>query len=674
MFARRRNFLTVLLTWSLAPLGGCSQGVSELPGPGHVARGEERQQRYVSSHQGTADALSYLANEMDVHHRVTVVYDDLESGGERFVPSGWMRGRGGERLEWDEDAKKRLSVTHVEDVPRAGPTCLRVHWQPRFDDEWVALNWQRPEDNWGQFEGLNLAGAKAVTWFVRGKTGREVIDFKFGATKDDNQPHGDSSETLVRRVTLPTEWAKGPYRIDLAGDDTSSVVSGFSVAISALDNPRGCEFYLDEILIDRPRLDEPRLVRSYRVGDAPLQGNWQLRNTCFVYDNALVICAFLSSPNAEHHKRAALIADALVALAAAEGGGTRAAESPLRLRNAYACGDLFGRYRANGYAPTPRLPGWLNRGNEPPPALAPWLVDAYSQGTDSGNMAWACLALLNCWERTSNNKYLDTAKRLASWVIQHCSRGNLSFGFTGGVIWDPKAGQERDVPWQSTEHNIDLSAVFRRLREQAEKQGDPQQEVAKWKSAEDSATRFVQWALQQGGDHLVTGTDNERAAPAMDPKPLDPQCWSVLAFPGDMTRYAPALEWAARPPPMPGTCYIWKEDGIWGYGFSTVSKDIWPEGTGQVVVARKALGQATQAQAVLRQLDEIQQRHAKRKPAEAGAIPAAYPRFVETGFPQIFYQDYAHVGATAWYVMAKTGWNPFTGKPCQSGAEAPRGR
>ncbi len=69
----------------------------------------------------------------------------------------------------------------------------------------------------------------------------------------------------------------------------------------------------------------------------------------------------------------------------------------------------------------PRVSGQLNRGgrDDPDPAKTPWELDEYAMGTDSGNMAWGCLLLLNCYDRFDDPKFaheradwLDTVKLL----------------------------------------------------------------------------------------------------------------------------------------------------------------------------------------------------------------------------------------------------------------------
>src|ERR1700686_848672 len=71
-------------------------------------------------------------------------------------------------------------------------------------------------------------------------------------------------------------------------------------------------------------------------------------------------------------------------------------------RNGYAAGAI-------GAAPL-RLAGWWDLKSQR------WLEDGYQAGTDSGNMAWAMLALLTLSSASGDPGYRDGALSLARWV------------------------------------------------------------------------------------------------------------------------------------------------------------------------------------------------------------------------------------------------------------------
>ncbi len=170
-----------------------------------------------------------------------------------------------------------------------------------------------------------------------------------------------------------------------------------------------------------------------------------------------------------------------------------------------------------------------------------------------------------------------------------------------------------------------------------------------------------------GVNRLVTGTIPGTTQPAINPKPLDVNSWAVLAFPELATRYSLGLEWGARRPPESGACYC-QAGKLWGFGFSSVTaKDqLWPEGMAHVALARRALGQEAEANAIIEQLTEIQKIQAGTSAEERGALPSAYPTLVKTGYltPLIVYERRfgGHAGATAWMILARTGYDPYLGK------------
>jgi hypothetical protein len=70
------------------------------------------------------------------------------------------------------------------------------------------------------------------------------LQFKAGGNA--NKPNQSSFEVENDFVTLTPEWRQ--YTIDIRGKNLSKVVSAFTWAINAEDNPNGAIFYLSEIM------------------------------------------------------------------------------------------------------------------------------------------------------------------------------------------------------------------------------------------------------------------------------------------------------------------------------------------------------------------------------------------------------------------------------------------
>ena len=115
----------------------------------------------------------------------------------------------------------------------------------------------------------------------------------------------------------------------------------------------------------------PALLRSYDTDDI------YIKEAAYTYDNALAAMAFLSEGRAD---AAARILD----------GFSYAAEhdryQPDRIRNAYVCGPVGLEHGIS-------LPGWWDAETNS------WLEDRYQTGSNTGNTAYAALALLQYMPR-----------------------------------------------------------------------------------------------------------------------------------------------------------------------------------------------------------------------------------------------------------------------------------
>lgn len=266
---------------------------------------------------------------------------------------------------------------------------------------------------------------------------------------------------------------------------------------------------------------EAAFIRSYEPAADEEGLPLGLSTTAFVYDNALAAIALVACG---HVTEARAIGNALVHAASHD----RTFDDG-RLRNAYRAGAV-----GPGAA---LLPGWWdNRKNI-------WGEDAAQDGTSTGNVAWAALALLTLHRETGEADYLSSARRLMDWIIANASNG--TDGFSGGFHgYDP---QQVRLTWMSTEHNADVH--------------------------------------------------------------------------------------------------------------------VWVEGTAQAALAYRMTGNSSASERLLAGL------RADRTPT--GLLNATRSARLTTGLsidpsgattiPDFFYYKRPHLGATAWAVLAETGWNPFTG-------------
>jgi len=148
-----------------------------------------------------------------------------------FFPSGWM-GDG-------EAGKKYISFTRsMEDI--------KIAYTPG-PKGWAGIYWQFPDGNWGRLAGRNLTGAQKLTFWAKGETGKEMVEFKAGGIRD--QQYKDSFEKSLGKVKLTQTWQQ--YQIDLAGEDLSNVIGAFTWIASNDFNPEGVTFYLKDIYFEK---------------------------------------------------------------------------------------------------------------------------------------------------------------------------------------------------------------------------------------------------------------------------------------------------------------------------------------------------------------------------------------------------------------------------------------
>jgi len=578
-----------------------------------------------------------------------------------YFPSGFMG-----------DAASLTIDESCTTTPRAGRTAIRVAYSGSGHEKWAGVYWQNPANNWGKVPGgFDLSGFQKVTFWARGERGGEHVEFKAGGlnvSPTDGLPYGDSFDTDATPQTLTETWRK--YSIDLKDQDLSSVIGAFCftvaggqnpggcvfylddiryeralppeslanvfgglcVVTSASANPGGCAFFIDDVSFDKPRLEAPRFLRSYRpqkITDRPLT------NVAFTYDNALAMLAYLGGGTNDDWRRAKLIGDAFVYCTQHD-----RQFFDNRLRNAYRAGDLTAF--PGGPALLPGWQGWNGTRDT-------WLESNYDVGSSTGNLAWAMIALLSYAQARPDPEYVAAAAQMGEWIAANCRRMDDDLGgYTGGVEFPD--GTWTNVTWRSTEHNIDLYVAFAKLYALT---GQP-----RWRAASRRAATFVRAMWDPKAGHFWTGTLADSARTNRSFIPLDAQAWGVLAFPEP--GYLGALSWAKR---ACGASYHFPAAGgspaftFEGFDFNTDRDMPWPEGTAQMAEALRVAGRGAEADHYLAELEKLQ----AYAPGDDGAgIVAAPADGLTTGYGYP-YNRRLHVGATAWFLLAELGVNPLAG-------------
>jgi hypothetical protein len=371
---------------------------------------------------------------------------------------------------------------------------------------------------------------------------------------------------------------------------------------------QACKAMADRV--DATAGDAPLLLRSYDGAQGSGEPDTPaLRTAAFTYDNALAVIALLAC---ERRTEALRIGTAL----------EQAATHDTRLRNAYRAGAVAGKVLPNGW--------WDAAQNR-------WVEDAYQSGTATGNVAWAALALLALHDATGDAHWRDAAAKLATWIVENTRDASASGGFSGGVDGFDVAPVK--LGWKSTEHAIDLVALFTRLAD-TKAAGD-------WREQAASARRFLDRQWDEGSGHFLIGTSADGSTPNRSASALDVQWWSQLLpdAPADWRR---AIAYAERHHAVGA-----------GFDFNDDRDGEWLEGTAQAALTYRIAGNAG---AAARCLAEVALQFSR-----GGYVFATREAKITTGLAigsastsaDFYYYRRPHLGATAWAALAALDRNPY---------------
>lgn len=634
----------------------------------------------VAAQTPAEKGFAYLDQAQDRGIRRWFLFDGVDSGLAHLYPSLWLNGN-------------TMTVEpNCRDILCDERSSLRVEWKvgPGLNgDAWNGIIWHNSE-NWNGIQGppYDLSRATKITGKIRSGTPGLGVSLFFGGNpvsvpKSFARLPGDPSP---RAWIHPSTDAWESFEIDLSGrkQDLKSVQSGFGFTVDYQHTPGGQKavFYLGEIAYEFSRPDStPRLLPSYGVHpeksdlfeiDSKIyqQAEPTTRNVAYVYDQALVILAYLARGDAEGVRRARIVGDALV-YCAANHRSFDYAHNPgcLALTNGLMAGDarqFSGRIPKPGMEFPARVSGWYD-------ALEPvldkrWKEDLRQVSSNTGDIAWAIIALTGLYNRTRDPAYLKTAVGLGNWVRQFCRmKKDPQPGFTGGQEGWP---HQKPARYKSVEMNIDLISAFYLLHKAT---GD-----ASWIKEMQSARAFVLSLFDDREGRFLAGVsiDPEHPEKAAEPnrkqKPLDVNAWALLVL-GPTPQTLRGFRWAEA------ACKT--EDGHGGLtGFAFGDSDlsgVWPEGTGQMIVCYRMLGkdpkEDQKADGYLRSLRRMQ----AASPGGKGIV-AASKDGLWTGFDVAFqgkgdqpeftrwnYFSQIHLGGLCWFLFSeiKNGYNPFFQQP-----------
>jgi hypothetical protein len=353
----------------------------------------------------------------------------------------------------------------------------------------------------------------------------------------------------------------------------------------------------------------PGFVASYPTAKID-----QLRDVAFLYDNAAAVLALIGCGD---EKSAAQIGDAIV-LALAHDRYWHDG----RLRNAYLAGPVKAKAL--------KLAGWWDKKQNM------WVEDAYQVGSDTGNMAWAMLALLALHKESGDARYLNGAKRIAAYIDKSFD-ARAPQGYTGGTFGDePNPAINR---WKSTEHNTDVAAAFRAL---ANVTGDKH-----WRERSKTAQDFVAAMWNSQCECFAAGT----APDGFTPNPLlalDAQLWPLLALPDFEARYEPAIATAQN-----------RMAAGDGFSYGETKGGLWTEGTAQGTLLMELLGRNDKAAQMMKALARNRDKDGSYYASDANAQDTGFRLDTDPTKARLYFH-LPHLAALSWVALAERRFNPFT--------------
>jgi hypothetical protein len=369
-------------------------------------------------------------------------------------------------------------------------------------------------------------------------------------------------------------------------------------------------------------MDEWALAPTLRLPSSYHAGYLDSWDNSVLYDDALVMIAYANRPATDPQRSASItraknMGDAFLKMQANDPKGDG------RLRNAYGPQNLFS---------TSGVP------------------NIQTSGSALGNMAWSGLALTHLYNVTSDVRYLNGAIKLGDWIINNTTDTRGAGGFTGGLNSDGTK-----IMWKSSEHNIDAAGFFGALYQATNN--------SKWLTQSNRAKTFLASMWNSTAGRFEIGTTNDGITTNTNEYiPEDVQSWAYLLTLS--ATYAPALQWnianlevtdsSVPATPITGVRFALQTNPA---NLSHNDKTVWLEGTAHMALALKCQG-STANQAKSATYIQNLQRAQDAGPNRDGKGIQANSRVGYSGGDDTGYTS-LHTGATAWYVMAAQGINPF---------------
>ena len=430
-------------------------------------------------------------------------------------------------------------------------------------------------------------------WAVAGPAAAGLCLAVAVAIAADTGQHAGSGTAASRSRSYAAHGYQG-YHAGRAGAGTSAGSVGrayrfLTMMLNLHDPPGGAS-----------AAELPTLPQSYLGGVLGLEHY----TVSTIYDDALVIDAYLAMHTGWGDVRAERIGNALAAL------------------QAHGSGRLYDEYGPGGVRSAPG-------------------VRVADHASNTGDVAWAGLGLAQLYAATGNTRYLGAAVGIGRWIQAHCVSGRGPGGYTGGYD-----SPDDRIGWKSTENNIDVFALFRLL---ARLTGQPV-----WLDRAGHARRFVvaMWDWPPGVFDIGTIANGVSTNESVQAE--DVNSWSYLALRDPA--YATSVGWVIR--------NLSSTAGRF-HGVSVSSCDrggVWFEGTAHLADALEALGTPADIRRAAGYLADIRFAQEHGPHADGLGIMASSEDGLTDCEGSLLYAS-LHTGTTAWYILAAKAIDPLSAVP-----------
>jgi hypothetical protein len=405
----------------------------------------------------------------------------------------------------------------------------------------------------------------------------------------DSSHHTAASRSMRHAAQAYDGYGAGPPQTGASARSVGRAYQFLTLMLNLHDPPGGAS-----------PAELPTLPQGYLGGVLGLQHY----TVSTIYDDALVIDAYLAMHTGWGDVRAERVGNALAGLQT---------QGPGRLYDEYSPGAVHSTHD----------------------------VRVADHASNTGDVAWAGLALAQLYAATGNTRYLDAAVSAGRWIQANCVSDRGPGGYTGG--YDSLSDR---VTWKSTENNIDVFALFRLL---ARLTG---QDV--WQDRAQHARRFVvaMWDWPPGVFDIGTTANGVSSNESVQAE--DVNSWSYLALRDPA--YAASVGWVIRN--LSGSA-----GRFHGVSVSTCDRGgVWFEGTAHLADALEALGTPADIRRAAGYLADIRYVQEHGPHADGLGIVASSEDGLTDCQGNFLYAS-LHTGTTAWYILAAKAIDPLSAVP-----------